>query len=149
MKKGVIFFVILFSSCFIYAQQEIKMTIDEYNKEKEAILNAIINSIPFDSINNIYLGSSYFVFAENEILYKDIPIVLMYKNQKIEIADCSQMEENCYWVGDFFLNAYLENPKEARVQIELISSKKKEDILFGITLEKSEKWEITCFTQID
>jgi len=73
MKKGVIFFVILFSSCFIYAQQEIKMTIDEYNKEKEAILNAIINSIPFDSINNIYLGSSYFVFAENEILYKDIP----------------------------------------------------------------------------
>jgi len=149
VKKGVIFYLMLFFSCYIYAQQEIKMTIDEYNKEKEAILNAVINSIQFDSINNIYFGSSsYFVFAENEILYKDIPIVLMYKNQKVEIVDCSKTEKNCYWVGDFFLNVYIENPKEARTQIVLVR-KNKEDILFGITLEKYRKWKIKSFTLID
>ena len=149
MKKRVIFYLMLFFSCYISAQQKIKITIDEYHKEKEAILNVIINSVQFDSINNIYSDSSlHFVFAENEILYKDIPITLTYKNQTVEIVDCSHTKENCYWIGDFFLNLYIENPKEARTQLVLVR-KNKEDILLGITLEKCKKWEIKSFTQID
>ena len=149
MKKRGLFYLILFFSSYVSAQQEIKMTTDKYNKEKEAILNVIINSAQFDSINSIYYDPSlHFFFAENEILYKDIPITLTCKNQKIEIIDCSQTKENCYWIGDFFLNIYIENPKEARTQITLVR-KNKEDILFGITLAKCKKWKIKSFTLID
>jgi hypothetical protein len=149
MKKGIIICLVLFYACTLIGQQEIKMSLDKYNEEKEAILNTVINSVPFDSINNTYLDSSlFFVFAENEILYKDIPIKLTYKNQKVEIMDCSQINEYCYWIGDFFLNAYVENPKEARVQIEL-TLKGKEILNMGISLKKEEKWEITDFVFID
>jgi hypothetical protein len=149
MKKRMLFYFVLFFSCYASAQQEIKMTTSEYNKEKEAILNTIINSVQFDSINSIYSGSSsFFVFAENEILHKGIPIMLTYKNQRIEIIDCSQTKENCYWVGDFFLNSCIEDLKEARAQIAFVR-KNEEDILFGIILEKCKKWKIKSFTLID
>ena len=138
-------------SCYAFAQQEIKMTISEYNKEKEAILNTIINSVPFDSINSIYSDpSSHFVFAKNEILKEDIPITLMYKNLKVEIVDCSQTKENCWLIGDFFLNIYTKNPKEARVQIVLIRENKSiEETFVGIMLDKHKKWQIRNFTLID
>jgi hypothetical protein len=149
MKKGMIFCLVLFFSYTLVGQQKIKMSLEEYNKEKETILNTVINSIPFDSINNVYSDTSLFlIFAENEILYSDIPIKLVYKNRKVEIVDCSQINEKCYWVGDFFLNIYVENPKEAIVQIELVF-KNKEIINMGISLKKEEEWQIMDFVFIE
>ena len=139
----------MFFSSYICAQPEIKMSVSKYNKEKEAILNVIINSIQFDSINNLYYSqSSNFVFAENEELYKGIPITLLYHGKKVEIIDCTKTETDCCWLGDLYLNVYCEEPKTARVQIELVC-KTKQDILLGITLEKHTKWEITSFVRID
>jgi hypothetical protein len=159
MKKKMLFFLVLFFFCYTFAEQDFfyccgiksKITVDEYNKEAEAILNTIINSVPFDSINSIYSDApSYVVFAENEILYEGIPITLTYKNQKVKIVDCSQVKENCYWVADFFLDFYIKNPKNASVQIELVpKNKNMEGILVGIILEKHKKWQIKSFTLIE
>jgi hypothetical protein len=151
MKKILAICIVLFFPCCSFSQQEIKMTIDEYNKEKEAILNVVINSVQFDSINSIYSDSSlHFVFAENEILYKDIPITLTYKNQKVEILDRPQIKENyCWEVGDFFLNIYIENPKNARIMIGTNKLRNKEWMHIGIILEKCKEWKIKSFTLID
>jgi hypothetical protein len=158
MEKKMLFYLVLFF-CYTFAEQDFfyccgiksKITVDEYNKEAEAILNIIINSVQFDSINSIYSDSpSYVVFAENEILNEDIPIALTYKNQKAKIVDCSQAKENCYWVGDFFLDFHIKNPKNARVQIQFVpKNKNMESILVGITLEKHKKWQIKSFTLIE
>jgi hypothetical protein len=53
-------------------------------------------------------------------------------------------------VCDFFLNFYIKNPKDARVQIEFVpKDKNMESILVGITLEKHKKWQIKNFTLIE
>jgi hypothetical protein len=154
MKKKMLFYLVLFFSCCAFAQLEVKMTSDEYHKEAEAILNTVINSVQFDSINSIYSDSpSYVVFAENELLLtynEDIPVALTYKNRKAKIVDCSQAKENCYWVSYFFLNPYIKNPKDATVMIDFVpKNRNTESIFFGITLEKHEKWQIKIFTLVD
>lgn len=137
----------VFLSYTLAGQQEIKMSKKEYNKVKETILNTIINSPQFDSINSLYSDSTV-IFAENEILYKGIPLTLIYKNRKVKIVDCSQIKENCYWVGDFTIDIYTEKPKNARVQIVLVL-KNKEDIIIGITLQKAKKWQIKNFAFVE
>ena len=145
-RKGVILSLIVFFS-YNLTGQEIKISLDKYNKEKEAILNTIINSVQLDSISKLYCGSTV-IFAENEVLYKGIPITLKYKKRKVKIVDCSHRKGYYYCVGHFVLNIYVEEPKNATVMIELVL-KNKEIINTGITLEKEEEWKITGFDFIE
>jgi hypothetical protein len=148
MKKGIILCLALFFSYTLSGQQEIKMSLDKYNKEKSAILNTIINSIQFDSINTVY-NIKEPIFLKNEILANDSCFVLTYKKQRVKIVDYSLINDNDYWdLGDFFLNIYVEDPKDARVQIVLVL-KNKEDIIIGVTLQKTKKWRIKNFVFVE
>ena len=143
-RKVIILYLTVFLSYSLAGQQEIKMSREAYNKEKETILNTVINSIQFDSINTLYHIEKQ-IFIKNELLTNDSCFVLTYKKQRVKIMDKSLIGDNEYWdLGDFFLNIYIENPKDARVQIVLVL-KNKEEIIMGVTLKKEEEWKITDF----
>lgn len=152
MRKSIIICVAVFFSFALMGQQEIKMSRKNFHKEKEAILNTIINSPQFDSIHNLY-STSIPVFAENEILLKKSPIKLKYKNKKVRIINEEQKKECTYWcLGDFFLNIFIDDPRKSVVQLSLVLKNKKiKDIIdIGISLEKTEKeWIIEDFVIIE
>lgn len=146
MKKGIILYLAVLFSCTLHGQQEIKMLLDKYSNEKEAILNTVINSSQFDSINAIYHIEKP-ILLKNEIL-NDTSLMLNYKGEKVDIMDHSLIKDSPYWdLGDFFLNIYVEDPKDARVQIILVL--KEEEVIIGITLQKTEEWRINNFTFVE
>ncbi len=121
---------------------------NKYNKEKQRILNVIINSPQFDSIKANF-NVNNIIFLENDVLSKK-KVTLKYHKQKINIIEFSKIGNNQYWVlGHFFLNPYIKNPTESVVQISLAEGNE-EKILLGIGLNKKNgKWEMIGFDIIE
>jgi len=106
--------------------------LEKYNKEKEAILSTIVNSVQFDSVYN----SKQVYFKANELLTQDTPICVKKGKKKVKIK--SEINRQYVVVGDFTMPKI--NPKTARVQLEILP----QEYLLNLRLEKiKEAWTIT------
>lgn len=129
------FFVIIavyFASQSINAQS---FTSEERRIETENILNAVINSLPFDSI----YCKKRVIFLANELLTLDSPLKLKKKNCKAKIVSKDRLGKFSHYVvlGDFTLN--WDNPVAVRVQIQVMPKNE----LLNIRLVKvNGKWVI-------
>jgi hypothetical protein len=137
--------------CLMPQDKKDGISSDEYNKEAEAILNAITNSVMFDSINTVYSIREP-VFINDEYSF----LASTYKGKKIKILNVDSLTDNIkYWsLAHFFLNPYFKNHKNAAVDAIVILSLEEgkkynsiEEVSIKITLKKSEKgkWEIKDF----
>lgn len=109
---------------------------EKYNKEKEKILNTIINSVQFDSI---YFSKRVY-FASNELLSKSTCLVLKKGKCKIRIQDPAKLklkQRGYVSIGDFTMPK--ENPTYVRVQLYSSSTSK----ILNLRLEKiNDEWVI-------
>lgn len=136
-------------STFIALAQEniYKLSSESYIDAKVAILDVIINSPEFDSINKL-CNIDTCRFLDNEEFYEEVIIRLKEKNATFTIINESQRKDLCHWSLDFYINPYLEDPKEAIVQMEYVS-KGESEVIVGIDMEKSQgHWQIKYFTFI-
>lgn len=110
--------------------------IEAYNKEKQAILNVVINSIPFDSVYT----SKQIYFEANELLSEGTSLILERGEYKAKIMQSDYLNKNKleYLVlGDFTMA--INNPTRVRVQMETIPNYH----LLNLILEKKDSlWVI-------
>lgn len=110
--------------------------LEEYNKEKQSILNVIINSAEFDSVyksNQVY-------FEANELLMENTQLVLTKGNCKVKIKteeELIKMNKQYLVLGDFTMART--NPTHARVQME---SFPKYNLLNLSLVKKDSLWVI-------
>ncbi len=125
--------------CFFFVLKTSAQKIDlkEYNKEKEKILNTIINSLEFDSI----YSEKQVYFIANELLSISTPITLKKGELKVIILEdttLKQMKQGYVCIGDF-TSMLKKNPPYVRVQ--LYSSLTNNNL--NLMLEKNkEDWVI-------
>lgn len=140
----------LTSISFSFAQDRpYKFSGESYNAAKFEILDVIINDSRFDSINRIYNPINC-VFLTDEEFSETIIIQLKEQNAYFKTIDGDEYNACSYWfLGDFYINPYLENPDTARVQLSY-NIKGNSATLIGIEMEKKDgKWEIIYFTIIE
>jgi hypothetical protein len=126
-------------------KSEYKIPTNKYNKEAEAILNAITGSILFDSLNTAYRIKNP-VFINHGL---DSSLSLSYKKKTLKILDKSLISDNTFWnLGDFLLDCRIDNGKSARVQVALFVNNE-EAVLIGIILQKLKEWEIKSIAFIE
>ncbi len=126
--------LVIFFICFITQLDAQTFDLEKYNKEKEKILNVIINSAQFDSV----YSSKRVYFVENELLSKESPLVMKKKKCKVKVKKREDLTgKNYVALGDFTMDR--NNPIHARVQLEIIPS----ETLLNLSLEKKNgKWKI-------
>lgn len=113
-----------------------------YNKEKEDILNCIINSSEFEIASH----TKKIIFKENEILYRKTILNLKRSGYVVDFINdsLSMTNEEYIVVGDFTF--YRNNLDHCRVQLELMPSKR----LLNVILKKeNEVWLIDSFMLIN
>lgn len=146
MKTNMFFCVIPFILIFNLQQSTPTINKNGNNEEMQRILNVIINSPQFDSINKLCdLDSCRFLYDEE--FYKNMFLQLKEKNPKFSILNNPEQDNSCFWIlGDFFISPYIENPEEARIQMEFVLENK-EGLLIGIGMKKANnQWYINEFT---
>lgn len=108
----------------------------KYNKEKEKILNTVINSVQFDSI----YSAKRVYFATNELLSKSTPLTLKKGKCKVKVLERSELKQKgkeYVSIGDFTMPK--ENPTYVRVQIYSSLTRK----TLNLKLEKNkDDWVI-------
>lgn len=128
----------LTSISFSFAQEKpYKLSSESFIAAKVAVLDVIINDTRFDSINKLYNKDSC-IFWIDEEFYKEIVMQIKERNPKFAVIRKSQQCDVCHWSLDFYINPYLEDPKEVIVQMECVL--KGESIsLIGIEIIKEGK----------
>jgi len=124
-----ILFVIVCAFSNLNAQD---FDLNEYNKEKEKILNVVINSLQFDSV---YTAKKVY-FVANELLSEETPLVLKKGKCKVKIEQREVLKEkgkSYVALGDFTMPKV--NPIRVRVQISAMPS----ESLLNLVLEKKVK----------
>ena len=150
MKKIMLLMSLIIQTFIVFGQSEYKLSRVAYISAEIAILDAIINSPQFDSINNLCSIDSCRFLEDEELFIEKVVISLKEQNPKFTILNWEERNNACYWIlGDFYINPYIENPKEARVQLTLILEHKKGElngIDIGIEMEKNDnQWHILYF----
>lgn len=131
-----------------FCQNEYKLSSEAYFAAEVAILDVIINSPQFDSINSFYNVDNY-IFAENELLPEIVSVQLENNNSKFKIVYETCENNHGYWIlGHFVLNRYIEDPRDAVLQIEFIFEGNSKTLI-GIDMEKGEDWCIKYFTILE
>lgn len=149
MKNQLLIIYLIISSSFAFAQDKPrKLSSESFIAAKVAVLDVIINDARFDSINKLCNKDSCLFWTDEEF-YEEIIIKIKEQNPKFAVIKESQQSDFCYWSFDFYINPYLEDPKEAIVQMECVL--KRENIsLIGVGMEKEGKtWRIKDFTIIE
>ena len=134
MKKitSILSFLFIFNSSYLVAQST---NSDTLKKEREIVLNLIINSKFFDSVYSI----KKMIFLENELLSKSTLLQLERKGYKVVILDrkFKKKLKSYFILEDFVLT--LGDYKTSRVQLELFPKK----IILNFYLTKDrDNWEI-------
>ncbi len=106
----------------------------EFNQEKEKVLNAVINSVHFDSIYSF----KQIYFKSNELLSKSSPLKLKRKKCKVKILDNEELGDKAYVnLADYTITK--KNPNSVRVQIYSSLTRK----TLNLRLDKKKKgWTI-------
>ncbi len=119
--KSVNILILVVSFLFITNVSAQSFDLKKYNKEKEKIINVVINSVQFDSI----YSSKRVYFSSNELLGASSPLVLKKGNCKVKILEpmnLKQQQKEYVSIGDFTMPK--ENPMAVRVQLYSSSTKK-------------------------
>lgn len=127
-SKNIARCIILILTTFVILNTQ-EFDIEEYNKEKQSILNVVINSTEFDSV----FSSKQVYFEENELLTINTQLVLSKGKCKVKIKteeELIKMNKEYLVLGDFTMART--NPTHARVQIEILPKYK----LLNLSLEK-------------
>ena len=112
--KSTRFLISVFCLFYMVSTSAQSVNLNKYNKEREKILNTIINSIQFDSIYS--LDRVY--FAENKLLTESTSLILKKGNCKVKIFERSKLKQKkkeYVSIADFIM--LKENPNYVRVQI--------------------------------
>jgi hypothetical protein len=134
MNKNMVF---LFALCFCSLNVSINgqtFDLEKFNKEKEQILNIVINSVQFDSV----YSSRRVYFVANELLSEESSLVLKRNKCKAVVRQREGLKGKEYIaLGDFTMNR--NNATHVRVQLEILPR----NVLLNLRLEKNDGvWKI-------
>lgn len=135
MKPIKILFAIAVSTCLNQCVWAQTFSSDKNREISEQILNAAINSVPFDSV---YSAKKVY-FKANELITTNSPLVLKRKGCRASIIEEKSLDEGQTYVvlGDFTVD--WNNPTSARVQFGVMP----ENSTLGIRLIKEgDDWII-------